>query len=66
MVFNSQKQQAQRLASALDQLELAPAGVEQPPPQQAAAAPAGSGAGEGVPGALPHQPQQQVDVVAAA
>ena len=64
MVFNSQQQGAQKLANALEQLELgAVTAVE------VASGSSGGGAGgwsgEGA-GSLPHPPQQQEDMLAAA
>jgi hypothetical protein len=59
MVFNRQQEASQKLVTALEQLEIAPAAPEGPAGQRSG----GGGGGDGV--SLP-PPQQQADVLAAA
>ncbi|KAI7839733.1 hypothetical protein COHA_006537 [Chlorella ohadii] len=61
MVFNRQQEASQKLATALEQLEIAPAAPAAPAGQRSSGG--GGGGSEGVP--LP-PPQQQADVLAAA
>lgn len=61
MVFNRQQPPSQQLATALEHLQVGPAGAASAEPS-AVAGGAGGGAGDG----LAPQQQQQADVVATA